>query len=125
MGSKTEHDDPIRGVIRVLLALRNEAQADLIAATGLSKSTLIRRMDQGGWKLRELQVIAAHFDVDTSVLLKGPHELVRVPKGSRALPTQQDYSRRRRASDRTTGVSKHSTCSASSDRLESLSVLAA
>jgi DNA-binding Xre family transcriptional regulator len=125
MGSKTEHDDPIRGVIRVLLALRNEAQADLIAATGISKSTLIRRMDQGGWKLRELQAIAAHFDVDTSVLLSGPQELVRVPKGRRVLAAQQDYSRRRRASDRTTEVSKHSTCSASSDRLESLPVLAA
>lgn len=71
-------DDPVRSVVRVLMAVTEESQADLTQATGIPKSTLIRRMARGGWTVRELQALSRHFGVEPEVLLGGPERLLTI-----------------------------------------------
>jgi hypothetical protein len=66
-------NDPVRGMVRVLMALRDENQADVIEATGIPKRTFIRRMKYGGgWTVKEVQTLAEHFDTSVAVLVGGP-----------------------------------------------------
>lgn len=94
-------EDPVRRAVRVLMAVEDETQADLTEATGIPKSTLIRRMRRGGWSVQELQALALHFRVEPAVLLGGAERLLTVPV---------DKAER-------LGGGKHSTCSAPSAML--------
>ncbi len=54
---------------RALLAIRRESISDLAEATGLSKSTLNRRLlGRGKYTVDELALISRHFDMAPSSL---------------------------------------------------------
>lgn len=80
-------------VVKVLLAHRGQTQAQLSAATGFRRSTLIRRMHgERDWTAPEVAILAKHFEVPVSVFYDGPDALlsrgVRTPTHQYQSPTK-------------------------------------
>lgn len=55
--------------IRGLLASRGKHQTDLAVLLDLTPSTISSRMARNEWTVKELQIVAEHFGVQTSDLI--------------------------------------------------------
>jgi transcriptional regulator with XRE-family HTH domain len=125
MGIRTATDVTASN-LRGEMARQRRRQTDLAAVLHISQAAVSRRLSgETPLNVDELVAVAEWLDVTVGFLIS-------------ERSVEQDFSRRRRLSDRqvaqvgtssasglATDRGKHSTCSASSDRLESLSVLAA
>lgn len=69
-------DSNVTGVLEILIAYRRVSFKELIVATGIGKSTMIRRRAQGGWSAAEVARLAEVLDVPISVFYEGPEKLI-------------------------------------------------
>ena len=67
----TWSDRVISGTVTGLLTVRGAHMDDLVAATGISKSTLYRKVNSGRWTAHEVKLVADAFTVPVSDLYDG------------------------------------------------------
>lgn len=70
-------DARVTRVVEILLAYKQESWSELMIATGIGKSTMIRRKSRGGWSAAEVAVLAEHFDAPVELFYQGPDALFR------------------------------------------------
>lgn len=69
-------DDNVTRVVEILQAYKRLSLNELIIASGIGKSTLIRRRHAGGWSAAEVARLAEIFEVPVSVFYDGPDNLI-------------------------------------------------
>lgn len=70
-------------VLEILLAFRQVSLKELIIATGIGKSTMIRRRAAGGWSAAEVANLATALDVPVAVFYADPQTLLAFDNKSR------------------------------------------
>lgn len=79
-------DHNVSQVVEILMAYRGLKLKELIVATGIGKSTMIRRRATGGWSADEVARLSAALDAPVSVFYDGAEVLLKGANISRFFP---------------------------------------
>ena len=72
MEPPSETQDAITRVVRVLLALRQGQQKDLVDVLGVNATGVTRRMKKGTWTIQDLDAMARYFGVPVATFFEDP-----------------------------------------------------
>lgn len=77
-------DHNVTRALELLRVYRELSHKELIVASGIGKSKMIRRRDKGGWTAAEIDQLARALDVEVSVFYNGADALLNIVRRAEA-----------------------------------------